>query len=418
MPTHVSSGQTTIVTSGIVSSGLIVDPGGDVQVWSGGLANSTVVSSGVPGIGAVSVFSGGSATNTTLSGGFLFVYGTASNTILLSSGSMDVDSGGNSFATTVNSAGRLFVFTGSDSGSIVLSGGQLLASSGGVLIGETISNSGLLDLMGGTASNLTVLSGAILELSGGAVLAGTTTISNGATVIAQNGYTLVNKTVTSGGIKYNVASGGTAIVPDRPQPCGAHAAARGDLAGIAVGAERERDEVVDMPDHEFLRLGRRGGRFVDGADVARQQPERADIGPDGLQQAGIEVGDQRLQPGAGQAKAQETRRPHGRDHRIYRCQHRLAGSQCHLLAALADGAAAFEREVEDEILAAAMLGAVERPAIGKRRGGHAKIRQAVKLDVELERGALLRFQIGPEDGPGIHLVDDLPPVPHRKVFGR
>jgi hypothetical protein len=70
---------------------------------------------------------------------------------------------------------------------------------------------------------------------------------------------------------------------------------------------------------------------------------------------------------ARQAKAQETRRPHGRVYRIDGCQHRLAGTQCHLLAALADCAAALEREVEDEVLAAAMLGTVERPAIGKRR---------------------------------------------------
>ncbi len=65
-----------------------------------------------------------------------------------------------------------------------------------------------------------------------------------------------------------------------------------------------------------------------------------------------------------------------------------------------------------------MLRPVKRPAIGKRRGCHAKIRQAVKLDVAMKGRALLRLKIGPEDGPGIHLVNDLLAVPHRQVFGR
>jgi hypothetical protein len=65
------------------------------------------------------------------------------------------------------------------------------------------------------------------------------------------------------------------ILLDRFESCRAHASCRGDDRGVARGAERQGDEVIDVGDCQFAQR-----RVADAAIVAQthqigpQQPER------------------------------------------------------------------------------------------------------------------------------------------------
>jgi autotransporter passenger strand-loop-strand repeat protein len=74
---------TTFVSSGVVSSGVVVTSGNELEVLSGGTADKTTISAG----GILQVDSGGFASNTTdRFGGYDYVYGVASGTIVSSGG--------------------------------------------------------------------------------------------------------------------------------------------------------------------------------------------------------------------------------------------------------------------------------------------------------------------------------------------
>src|ERR1700751_4313648 len=100
--TTVVSGQILNVSSGQFSGSVIVDPGGDLNVLSGGSVTLTADS------GEVVVFPSGSAFDTTIFNGGLQVVaagGTAIRTIVSSGGIESAVSGAETIDTTVSNGG-------------------------------------------------------------------------------------------------------------------------------------------------------------------------------------------------------------------------------------------------------------------------------------------------------------------------
>lgn len=230
---------TAFISSGIVSSGIIVTGGNTLEIQSGGTASATSVESG----GTEQVDFGGAADGAIIShGGVAEIYGSdtaaqvhgildvfsggfASGDTVRNGGVMGVASSGFASATTVLSDGLLFINSGgSVSGVIVSAGGSALVTAGGVASGTLVASggveqvfgsdiaaqvSGVLEVLsGGSASGDTIYAGLLLVDSGGTASG---TVMSGGTVELAAG-------ASAGGAITFATSGGTLQIDGRTMP--------------------------------------------------------------------------------------------------------------------------------------------------------------------------------------------------------
>jgi fibronectin-binding autotransporter adhesin len=130
-------------------------PGGQtLEVFSGQTSNGIIVLSG----GTLKVDSGGTAINTVDSGGTDLVYGIASGTIVNSGGTETVESGGTASNTVVSSGGSLVVLSSGLADPVVIyAGGSETINSGGSDDGAQISGGVQYDY--GLATSVTIADG-------------------------------------------------------------------------------------------------------------------------------------------------------------------------------------------------------------------------------------------------------------------
>ena len=188
--------------------------GGGLYVKSG-LASSTVVERS----GFLSVENGGEANSNTIRHGRMLVSsgGTANYTTLSSGGNQYVFEKGSAFRTTVYDGGRLYISGGSASMTQVNSEGWCTLYSGGVLDAGMIYSDGLMYMSGGEARDVSVYSGGRIFAYSGAVVNSATLFGNlngssggsmGGALHVSFGALANSVNVQSGGRLY-VYSGGT-----------------------------------------------------------------------------------------------------------------------------------------------------------------------------------------------------------------
>ncbi len=154
------SGSAALLVSGGTAAGTTVLSGGKAIV-SGGTATETTLVSG----GIMHVSEGGTATETTLvSGGIMHVSegGTATNTH--NSGTLFVFSGGSAVLTTLDSGGKLYVSKGGAVASTVISSGTAYVSNGTLADSVQVIQGQLRISSGGTANNVLLFSGGLLAV--------------------------------------------------------------------------------------------------------------------------------------------------------------------------------------------------------------------------------------------------------------
>ena len=198
-----------IVSSGVVSSGVVLDgasmtilpygtaesatvnAGGCVAV-NGGVMNGTLVNSG----GSASVGgSGGTANDTVMSGGSMDVQdgGTVNGTVL--SGGYTIHSGGGSPEIITFYSAAVTIFSGGTASDTLIREGDLTISSGGSAIVTVLYNGGIAIENGGMADSAGIFGGVLNISSGGTAnsayinAGGRLAVSSGGTAaeIAENG---------------------------------------------------------------------------------------------------------------------------------------------------------------------------------------------------------------------------------------
>ena len=197
-----------IVSSGEVSSGIILNNAESMTVLDGGTASVTTVNSG----GKMYLSSGGVAEDTTLnSRGAMYVSsgGMATRTVVSARGSMYLSSGGQADSATLFSGGILNVSAGGTATNAdILSGGRFTVNPDGIVNGTMVSGSGRITVSsGGTATGITLSDGALPDftVAPDTLIAG---ISAGSAFEIRNGR-VSGYTVNSGGT-LNISSGGAA----------------------------------------------------------------------------------------------------------------------------------------------------------------------------------------------------------------
>ena len=159
-----------ILSKADVMDSLIVEPMKSAIVYSDGIVNGAVVSSG----GSMIVSSGG----------------TVNNAAIFSSGRLYVSSGGTANDVEVDSGGYAQVFQlGTVNGATMNDGGKLHVS-GGTVNDVTVESGGSFGLASATANVATVNSGGSMTVSGGGRLTGAMTFESGAVVSMNWGTTL------------------------------------------------------------------------------------------------------------------------------------------------------------------------------------------------------------------------------------
>ena len=197
-----------IVSSGVISSGVVLDgasmtilpygtaesatvnSGGFVAV-NGGVMNSTLFNSG----GSASVGSGGAANDTVMSGGSMDVLdgATASGTVL--SGGYIIHSGGASPEIITFYSAAVTIFSGGSASSTLIREGDLTISSGGSACVTILYNGSIAIGNGGRADSAGIFGGVLNVSSGGTLISasinagGRLAVSRGgaATEISENG---------------------------------------------------------------------------------------------------------------------------------------------------------------------------------------------------------------------------------------
>ena len=156
MPYYVSSG---------VSSGGLTLTGDYMEIYNGGIANSTTVNSQ----GTLYVNSGGTADNTTVNSG----------------GTVNVYSGGTATQTTVNRYGVIQLSGGTATSTT--NNGSMYISSGGVANSTTVHDGDMYIENGGVANSTTVDFGGYMIISNGGVANSTTVDFDGYMIISSGG---------------------------------------------------------------------------------------------------------------------------------------------------------------------------------------------------------------------------------------
>ena len=235
-------GDLEVSSGGTATS--VTDFGGEIQIDAGGSATGTTVSFG-------SLFDHGSATDTMVdSTGLAFVYagGVTSGDTVLSGAEELVSSGGLARSIHVKSGGLDYVrASGTTSASVVSVGGKELVSSGGVASAPKVLSGGAEDVLtGGVASNANVSgSGKLIVSEGGTVIglslaSGGTLIDNGE-VKAIAGATLAGTLSGSG----ELIGGGS-----------------GDLLLSGAGAAFTGDAILEHGTIELATSGALGAGYV------------------------------------------------------------------------------------------------------------------------------------------------------------
>jgi autotransporter passenger strand-loop-strand repeat protein len=238
---------TTVVSSGVASSGIVLGQGGVLNILSGGVAVSAVVNAG--GIATVSgggsaigtivnsrgldqVLSGGVVSDTTVSAyGGEKVYGRASGTVVGYAASQTVFAGGAAVGSLVD--GSQIVSSGGvasgaeliDGIETVLSGGvasgtvaafssggvpgngQISVASGGTMVAAVINHDGYAALSAGAVALGTIVSGGDLSLGGGTAIG--TTIGSGGVETVSTVYVFSASAYVSGVASATTIAGGT-----------------------------------------------------------------------------------------------------------------------------------------------------------------------------------------------------------------
>jgi len=219
-----NSGDTMEVQSGGIATSTIVSSGSHETVYASGLA----VSTSVVGSGTLTISAGGSGSATTLSGGVgasayedifgtttsdtfgIRSYGTVENggiaiSAVLSTNfaggnpKLVVQSGGSTTATQLGNHGNEYVWSGANAVGTVVSSGGALAVGGQISAGAAVSS-------GGTATNTVVLSGGNAVVTIGGILT-SSQISGGTLGVTSTG-AVYSTTVSTGTL--GVGPGGTA----------------------------------------------------------------------------------------------------------------------------------------------------------------------------------------------------------------
>ncbi len=206
---------TVIISSGVTSSGLAVSSGTGMEVF--GTASDTSVLSG----GSATVFSGGKMLVTQVDGaGFLDIPGgVANSTTVHGSGRILVSSGGSANVISIQSGGSMTVGPSGRTSLIANSGGTVTVSSGGVAyIANAVSGGSVELLSGGSGVFLTLAETGRLAVSSGGIaekvnLNGTATVYVGGSAsgvtVSDGGRFLVSSGLAR---NVNVLTGGNAVL--------------------------------------------------------------------------------------------------------------------------------------------------------------------------------------------------------------
>ena len=200
-------------------SGLTVSTnlyGGTQNINNGATAQNTVLSGG-----EMNVLSGGTATGTELNSGTEIVSGTDSGSII-NGGLQQIASGGKAVSTTINGGTQEIQEGGSSEGTVINTNGLQQVASGGVSVNTTISGGEMNVLSGGTATGTELNSGTEIVSgtdSGSTINGGLQQIADGGKAVSTtiNGGT---QSIYGGGISENpnvkggnlrIYQGGTSI---------------------------------------------------------------------------------------------------------------------------------------------------------------------------------------------------------------
>ncbi|OAG75302.1 outer membrane protein [Acetobacter malorum] len=233
------SGAYVTVQNGAGLSNGTVAAGGTVNISSGGQVSSTTFTSGA----TINVYAGGEYDSAIASGVVLNANGgTTSGAIVMSSGTENVLSQGQSVSTTVQSGGSEVVSAGGQSlGDTIQRGGTLVVQTGGTASGATVSG-GIVNVSGGVISGVTASSGTINVRSGSAV--GDTLYNSGTSEVVYANATTTGTTVISGATQTIVAgatasnttvSGGTVIIGNQGSLNNASVAGTDTSSGVVNG---------------------------------------------------------------------------------------------------------------------------------------------------------------------------------------
>lgn len=215
--TVVSSGGADFVSAGGVANGPVLFNGGREDILSGGLASGTTVQPG----GVQSVRDGGVISRTLLNGvdanGFnataVVFSGGVANATTVSGGSFGVNAGGTGIGTIVSNGGTETV-GGTARGTIVTSRSTEVVDPGGVTSGTAISGGGQQLINSSGVASGAVVGGLQVIMAGGVAVSATIT-SGGEQRILSGGVasaSVLNVGATLRPIGLNFVSGGTATL--------------------------------------------------------------------------------------------------------------------------------------------------------------------------------------------------------------
>ena len=200
-------------------SGLAVSTnlyGGTQNINNGATAQNTVLSGG-----EMNVLSGGTATGTELNTGTEIVSGTDSGSII-NGGLQQIASGGKAVSTTINGGTQEIQEGGSSEGTVINTNGLQQVASGGVSVNTTISGGEMNVLSGGTATGTelnsgteivsgtdsgSIINGGLQQIASGGKAVSTTI--NGGTQSIYGGGISENPNVKGGNLR--IYQGGTSI---------------------------------------------------------------------------------------------------------------------------------------------------------------------------------------------------------------
>ncbi|EBA4607902.1 autotransporter adhesin Ag43 [Salmonella enterica] len=198
--TTINSSGWQVVKEGAQAHDTTVNSNGIIQVNAGGVASDVTINAG----GALVTNTDADVSGTNRLGGFSVdsATGSASNVVLENGGQLNVFTGDSASATTVDNGGTLSVAAGGTAtDTTIYAGGALIADTNSTVSGTNaqgefsidgstgqasglyLENGGYFSVLsGGNATNTTVSNGGELSVADGGTLSGTTSLSNNATL--------------------------------------------------------------------------------------------------------------------------------------------------------------------------------------------------------------------------------------------